>query len=177
MAQTPTIQPTNVNLDRDDEDFMQAQYEWINQQMLGTAHEPIHLSDFDDMMVQPLPKQPTRDTAAPNTRKIPPRNLDSCLHRTLEIFPDISHSYVKELWEDKSIVEDANGEERYFAILEHITSQTAYPKEKDKQKEKTDPAKSTTLKVRPCQNPWRSTAVKSTLTFFGLLTLCPSLIS
>jgi len=154
MAQTSTVQPPNISFDRDDEEFMLAQYAWINEQMLGTAHEPILLSDFDDMMAQQPPKQLTRDTAEPNTLEISPRKLRySCLHRTLEIYPDISHSYVKKLWDDNTIAADADGDERYFAILEYITSQATYPKEKDKQKEKTDPAKPITLKVSD-KPPW-----------------------
>lgn len=144
---------TTIDIAGHDDDFMAAQYQWLNDQMQGTAHEPILLSDFDNMMAQPALDEAKQHDRSSEALPHPSGDPDSCLRRAIEIFPDISHAYVRELWEDRATNLAAHGQDRYLAVLEHITSQTTYPKEQEKQKEKADLVNNITLIVSD-KVPW-----------------------
>jgi len=59
---------------------------------------------------------------------------EDCLHRILEIFPDIAHDHVRQLYQDKS-QGGASGVELYDDLVRLILDSESYPKERERRQE------------------------------------------
>lgn len=54
---------------------------------------------------------------------------DACLQRVLELFPDIKHAYVLELWDESPVSSDVPVAARLEGIIERLLGESSYPKE------------------------------------------------
>jgi len=108
---------------------------------------------FDDPFAPPIPAEPANDlfqfagdgaaepdqqAAAEQAQRdydlavtLDDENFtpDACLQRVLELFPDIKHEHVLELWEEFNPTSDVPGAARLEGIIEKLLSGASYPKE------------------------------------------------
>lgn len=63
-----------------------------------------------------------------------PRNTaeDACLAQVLEVFPDVSHEYVRELYNSREISHmRSDGQDSTPLIIDAVLAQPQYPKQKE----------------------------------------------
>lgn len=90
---------------------------------MGTVNEPIELDTDED----------NNDVFGNVQRRRANEgwNAASCLQRTLEVFPDIAHGYVVNLW-NGAVLQAQHGAERFQQVLEAIMEAGNYPRERDR---------------------------------------------
>ena len=73
----------------------------------------------------------------PNLLVVSPESYEECLGKILEVFPDISHEYVRETWTKESAVVAAEGNLLRTSqhLIEVLLEGGKYPKERDRQRE------------------------------------------
>lgn len=129
--QTSKSQPEIVDLGSDSD-----QFEFAHERLLSIDHVE---ASFDRGQNQPEPFG-LRDILDPPNQLIPMVSLDTpfkiCLAEVLEVFPDISHDHVQQLYNVRSVADqqaqDKTPVERIsLEIITQILDGGRYPKEKD----------------------------------------------
>ena len=103
----------------------------------GHLLDPLLDFDFDGDLINPAllnmedsPGLPHR----PNMEVPSSSGFDGCLEKILELFPDISHQYCREIY-DAQLPNPVQGQLIAPTLITQILDKGKYPKEKDRQRE------------------------------------------
>lgn len=133
----PDQRPPSVNRQRERPPFMNQQRQRGGMIMVVDGEE-IFIPDDDDEPHQQASANPN-PTNAQNLNDARLLTADTCLQRVLEIFPDISHEFVYNLYNDfdqGGDYETLPGSARLDNIIEQLVSATSYPKQDKGKKRK-----------------------------------------